>query len=75
MRFCSNVWFCRDFEKIIFFWKVKDVILILDLFLLKRNVVRFVKSFELFEYIWDCIRMSYLYFGLLFNFLSFFEEE
>lgn len=55
-------------------WNAKRLA-IEDPFSPKRNAARSVKSFELFEYIWDCIRMSYLYFGLPSNFSSFSEEE
>ncbi|XP_056018011.1 terminal uridylyltransferase 7-like isoform X5 [Ostrea edulis] len=46
-----------------------------DPFSPKRNAARSVKSFELFEYILDCVRISYLYFGLPSNFSNFSDEE
>ncbi|XP_061196234.1 terminal uridylyltransferase 4-like isoform X2 [Saccostrea echinata] len=55
-------------------WNTKRLA-IEDPFSPKRNAARSVKSFELFEYIWDCIRISYLYFGLPSNFSIFSDEE
>nr|XP_022314742.1 terminal uridylyltransferase 4-like isoform X1 [Crassostrea virginica] len=55
-------------------WNTKRLA-IEDPFYPKRNAARSVQSFELFEYIWDCIRISYLYFGLPSNFGSFSETD
>ncbi|XP_062573267.1 terminal uridylyltransferase 4-like isoform X2 [Saccostrea cucullata] len=55
-------------------WNTKRLA-IEDPFSPKRNAARSVKSYELFEYVWDCIRISYLYFGLPSNFSTFSDEE
>ncbi|KAK3090095.1 hypothetical protein FSP39_009133 [Pinctada imbricata] len=39
-----------------------------DPFNTKRNVAKSIKSFEIFEYVWDCVRQSYYYFGLPSNY-------
>ncbi|KAJ8305343.1 hypothetical protein KUTeg_015888, partial [Tegillarca granosa] len=55
-------------------WNSKRVA-VEDPFSNKRNAARCVTSFLVFEYIWDCLRKAYYYFGLPTNYGSLTIEE